>query len=66
MSDNYNQRSQGVVAVPKKAQRLATRAPVTAAQVKREVQADLIAKDRAETKPRPPQKVGGLQDWRKG
>jgi hypothetical protein len=57
---------QGTKADPKRPSSRPTRQPVSAAEMKRQVQPAINAADRAATKPRPAQKISGKQDWRRG
>ncbi len=63
---NRNDRSQGLKPDPARPQSRPTPAPVTAGQVKREVQAGINAAAARDTKQRPAQRVSDPQDWRRG
>jgi hypothetical protein len=66
MSDIYDRRSQGLAAVPKRPASRSTPAPVSAGQVRGEVQRAINRENAELTRPRPPQRVTGRQDWRRG
>jgi hypothetical protein len=57
---------QGTKRDPKYPQSPPVKAPVTAAQVKQQVQRAIDRKEAALTRAKPAQKVTGRQDWRKG
>jgi hypothetical protein len=66
MSQKQSDRAQGLVAIPKRPASRPTPAPVSAEQVRAQVQRAINAADATNTKPRPPQKVSGKQDWHRG
>jgi hypothetical protein len=65
MSNRNDDASQGTEPDPKNPRAIPVAEPDNMAR-SRQIQRDMSAADRAATTPRPPQNIGGKQDWRRG